>query len=153
MPARSRRGAHAGARHARRAASFAPAASDRKRTCCDAMRLGYAGVQMGTRFIASDECRVHPDYKRAIVNAREDDIVLTDKLSGVPCSIIRTPYVDRMGTRAGLLARWMLRGRRTKRLMRARVYGSIPLEASARRFERGELSSVLAGRQKRARNS
>lgn len=85
----------------------------------DAMRLGYAGVQMGTRFIASDECRVHPDYKRAIVNAREDDVVLTDKLSGVPCSIIRTPYVDRMGTRAGLLARWMLRGRRTKRLMRA----------------------------------
>jgi len=36
----------------------------------------------------------------------------------VPVAVIRTPYVERMGTRAGALARWMLRHRRTKHLMR-----------------------------------
>ena len=83
-----------------------------------ALRLGYAGVQMGTRFIATDECRVHPEYKRRIVAATEDDIVLTERVTGVPLAVIRTPYVVRVGTRAGPVARWMLRGRRTKYLMR-----------------------------------
>ena len=87
-----------------------------------ALGLGYAGVQMGTRFIATDECRVHPDYKRRIVEAGEDDIVLTERVTGVPLAVIRTPYVERVGTRAGPVARWMLRGRRTKYLMRT-VYG------------------------------
>ena len=31
-----------------------------------ALELGYAGVQMGTRFIATPECRAHDDYKRAV---------------------------------------------------------------------------------------
>lgn len=84
----------------------------------EALRLGYAGAQLGTRFIASVECSAHADYKQAIIDAGEDDIVLTDKLSGVPCSIIRTPYIERIGTRAGPLARLLLRGRRTKHWMR-----------------------------------
>ena len=87
-----------------------------------ALALGYDGVQMGTRFIATDECRVHPDYKRRIVEAGEDDIVLTERVTGVPLAVIRTPYVARVGTKAGRLARWMLRGRRTKYLMRS-IYG------------------------------
>jgi nitronate monooxygenase len=83
-----------------------------------ALRLGYAGVQMGTRFIATPECRVSAAYKQAIVEAGEDDIVLTERLTGVPLSVIATPFVRRLGVRAGPLARWMLRGRRTKRLAR-----------------------------------
>ena len=47
-----------------------------------------------------------------------DDIVLTERLTGVPVAVIDTPYVRRIGLRAGPLARWMLRGRRTKHLMR-----------------------------------
>jgi nitronate monooxygenase len=83
-----------------------------------ALRMGYAGVQLGTRFIATDECRAAAEYKQAIVNARESDIVLTERVTGVPLSVIRTPYVDRVGTRAGPLARWMLQHRRTKHFMR-----------------------------------
>ena len=83
-----------------------------------ALRLGYAGAQLGTRFIATVECRAHDDYKQAIVDAEEDDIVLTERVTGVPLAVIRTPYVERVGTRAGPLARWMLRGRRTKHFMR-----------------------------------
>jgi nitronate monooxygenase len=84
-----------------------------------ALRLGYAGAQLGTRFIATRECTAHPDYKRAIVAAHEDDIVLTERVTGVPLAVIRTPYVERVGTRAGPVARWLLRHRRTKHLMRA----------------------------------
>ncbi len=80
--------------------------------------MGYAGVQMGTRFIAATECSAHDDYKQAIVKAGEDDIVLTDLLSGVPCSVIRTPYVERVGTKAGPLARRLLRGKKTRHWMR-----------------------------------
>lgn len=82
------------------------------------LRLGYAAVQMGTRFLATAECSASDDYKRSIVEAHEDDIVLTERLTGVPVSVIRTPYIERTGTRAGPLARWMLKGRRTKHWMR-----------------------------------
>jgi nitronate monooxygenase len=83
-----------------------------------ALRLGYAGAQLGTRFIATTECTAHPDYKQAIVDASEDDIVLTERVTGVPLAVIRTPYVERVGTRAGPIARWLLRHRRTKHWMR-----------------------------------
>jgi nitronate monooxygenase len=83
-----------------------------------ALRIGYAGVQLGTRFIATDECRAAPEYKEAIVRAEEKDIVLTERVTGVPLSVIRTAYVDRVGTRTGPVARWMLRHRRTKHFMR-----------------------------------
>lgn len=84
----------------------------------DALRLGYAGVQMGTRFIASKECTSHADYKRAIVDAGAEDIVLTDKLSGVPVAVIKTPYIERVGTRAGPIARRMLRHPKLKHYVR-----------------------------------
>ncbi len=83
-----------------------------------AMQMGYAGVQLGTRFIASAECQAHDDYKRAIVDAKPEDIVLTDKISGVPVAVINTPYIQSIGTKAGPVQRWLLRGRKTKHWMR-----------------------------------
>jgi nitronate monooxygenase len=84
----------------------------------EAMQIGYLGVQMGTRFIASREAEVHADYKDAIIEAKATDIVLTEKISGVPVSVINTPYIQNMGLKAGWLARKMLQGRRTKHWMR-----------------------------------
>ncbi len=84
----------------------------------EALSLGYAGVQMGTRFIATEECLASRPYKQAILDAEEDDIVLTERLTGVPVAVIDTPYVQSLGLEAGPVARWMLRGRRTKHLMR-----------------------------------
>jgi nitronate monooxygenase len=83
-----------------------------------ALDIGYAGVQMGTRFIATAECSAHADYKQAIIDAGADDIVLTERLTGVPVAVIRNEYVQRIGTKAGPIARWMLRGRKTKHWMR-----------------------------------
>jgi NAD(P)H-dependent flavin oxidoreductase YrpB (nitropropane dioxygenase family) len=84
----------------------------------EALEMGYAGAQLGTRFIATPECRASQAYKAAIVRSCADDIVLTERLTGVPVAVIRTPYIERMGLRAGPLARRLLRGRRTKRYMR-----------------------------------
>jgi nitronate monooxygenase len=86
------------------------------------LEMGYAGAQLGTRFIASTECRASQVYKQAIVNAKEQDIVLSERISGVPVAVINTPYIRRTGLTAGPFARWMLRGRRTKKWMRS-FYG------------------------------
>ncbi len=83
-----------------------------------ALDMGYAAVQMGTRFIATQECRVHDDYKQAILGAGESDIVLTEKVTGVPLAVINTPYIEKMGTKSNWIARRLLRGHRTKHLMR-----------------------------------
>jgi nitronate monooxygenase len=84
----------------------------------DALDMGYAAAQLGTRFIATHECRAHDDYKRAILRAREEDIVLTEKISGVPVAVIRSPYVDSVGTKAGWLTRRMLRHPKAKHWVR-----------------------------------
>jgi nitronate monooxygenase len=83
-----------------------------------ALDMGYAAVQMGTRFIATTECTAPEEYKQAILAAGEKDIILTERLTGVPVSVIRTPYIERIGTRAGPFGRFMLRGRKTKHWMR-----------------------------------
>ena len=84
----------------------------------EVLSMGYAGAQLGTRFIASEECSAHDDYKQAVVRAQATDIVLTEKISGVPVSVISTPYIERTGTHAGPLASWLLRQPRTKHFMR-----------------------------------
>jgi nitronate monooxygenase len=102
-----------------------------------ALRLGYAATQVGTRFIATPECKAHERYKQAIVSADESDIVLTERLTGVPVAVIDTPYIQRIGTHAGWIARRMLRGRRTKHLMRT-AYALRSLWQLKRGLSRGD---------------
>lgn len=84
----------------------------------DALNIGYDGVQMGTRFIASAECKEKSDYKQAIVDATPEEIVLTERVTGIPLSVINTAYVQKLGTHAGPIARWLLKNRATKKWMR-----------------------------------
>ncbi|MBL4687256.1 MAG: nitronate monooxygenase [Nannocystaceae bacterium] len=85
----------------------------------DVLEQGYAAAQLGTRFIASEECLAHADYKGAILTAKEQDIVHTLRPSGVPVAVINTPHVQRTGTDAGWLGRRMLRHRRFKHWARS----------------------------------
>ncbi len=103
-----------------------------------ALALGYAGVQLGTRFIATPECSAHARYKAAIVAASEDDIVHTERLTGVPVAVIGTPYIRRLGLSAGPVARFMLRGRRTKKWMRS-LYAVRSVFALRRSNARGDI--------------
>jgi len=83
-----------------------------------ALKLGYAGVQMGTRFIASTECTASDSYKNAIIKAQAHDIVHSERITGIPVAIINTPYVQRTGLKCSAIARWMLKGSKTKHIMR-----------------------------------
>jgi nitronate monooxygenase len=83
-----------------------------------ALELGYVAVQIGTRLIATEECSSPDEYKRAIVDAGESDIVATTRITGVPVSVIRTPHVEQVGTEAGPIARRLLAHPRTKHWMR-----------------------------------
>ena len=82
------------------------------------LALGYAGVQLGTRFIATEECKAHDDYKRAIVRAKASDIVLTEKISGVPVAVIETEHIKKVGTKAGFVAKRLLRHPKAKHYVR-----------------------------------
>ncbi len=88
----------------------------------DDLALGYAAAQLGTRFIATTECKASDAYKQAIVNAKESDITLTERLTGVPVAVINNDYIRSLGTKAGPIARWMLKGHKTKHWMRT-IYG------------------------------
>jgi nitronate monooxygenase len=107
-----------------------------ERDFAEAMSLGYSGVQIGTRFIATRECSAHDDYKQAIVKSRQENIVLTERVTGIPLSVIETPHVKRVGTRASLLAKALLRHRRTKEWMRV-YYNLGALMAMKRSVSKG----------------
>lgn len=62
-----------------------------------ALALGADGVSVGTRFIASTEAGVDAAYKKAVVDATAEDIVMTTRVSGTPASVINTPYVRKLG--------------------------------------------------------
>ena len=83
-----------------------------------ALDIGYAACQLGTRFIASQECLASGVYKQAILQARESDIVLSERITGIPVSVINTDYIKRAGLKSGWLAKWMLSGNKTKHWMR-----------------------------------
>ncbi|MFM7017053.1 MAG: NAD(P)H-dependent flavin oxidoreductase [Bacteroidota bacterium] len=80
-----------------------------------AFSLGASGVSVGTRFITCDEASVSQEYKQAIIKAGIDDIVMTERLSGTPCSVINTDYVKQIGLKQNFLERWMNKNPTTKK--------------------------------------
>lgn len=86
------------------------------------MELGAAGVSMGSIFIATDEAGVSQDYKEACVNFGADDIVMTTKLSGTPCTVINTPYVQQVGTKQNWLERLLNKNKRLKKWVKALTF-------------------------------
>jgi nitronate monooxygenase len=83
-----------------------------------ALELGYAGCQLGTRFLATHEARVTESYKHAIVSASSEDIVWTNKLAGTNSSVIRTEQIEAGGLRVNRFVEWLLRNPYTKTLTR-----------------------------------
>lgn len=84
----------------------------------EALRMGYSGVQVGTRFIATKECTAHADYKKAIVNATPDDVILTKKITGVPVAVINTGYMKSRGGESSPIAKFFLGHPRLKHYTR-----------------------------------
>jgi nitronate monooxygenase len=78
----------------------------------EVMDWGAAGVSVGTIFIACTESDVSADYKQAMIDYGAKDIVRTNKLSGSPLTVINTPYVQDLGTKANFLE-WILNNNKT----------------------------------------
>lgn len=82
------------------------------------MDWGAAGASIGTIFIACEEADISPEYKQAMVTYGEKDIVLTTKLSGSALTVINTPYVQQLGTKANWLERLMHRNKKLKKYIK-----------------------------------
>ena len=63
------------------------------------LSYGAEGVSVGSPFIASVEAGVTEEYKQACVQYGAKDIVMTERISGTPCTVINTPYVQKIGTK------------------------------------------------------
>jgi nitronate monooxygenase len=84
-------------------------------TLLSAISAGASVGYSGTRFIASTEATVSKEYKDAIVNSNMEDIVLTERISGTPCTIINTEFAKKLGTEQNWFEKWMSRNPRTKK--------------------------------------
>ncbi len=60
------------------------------------IKAGASGVQMATRFVATDECDADMKFKQAYIDAQEQDVVIIKSPVGLPGRAIHTPLVDKM---------------------------------------------------------
>lgn len=60
--------------------------------------LGAEGVQVGTRFLASEECVIHPTYKELVVKAKDTDSVVTGRYTGHPCRNVKTKFSKKLAS-------------------------------------------------------
>lgn len=99
-----------------------------------ALALGASGVSIGTRYIASTEAGVSEEYKKAVVDAGMEDIVLTERLSGTPCAVINTPYAKKIGTHQSWIEKLLSNNSTTKKYfkMLVQVRGMKKLEAAVK---------------------
>lgn len=97
------------------------------------LALGACGVSVGSPFIASIESPVSPEYKQAIVDYGQKDIVRTTKLSGTPCTVINTPFVQKTGLQQNWLERVLARNKSIKKYVKMITYykGMKALEKAA----------------------
>jgi len=81
--------------------------------------LGYgaSGVSVGTAFIVAQECNVSEEYKQAIISASESDVVLTRRISGIPITVINTPYIKSLGSKPKWIERQLKNRKKTKRVI------------------------------------
>jgi enoyl-[acyl-carrier protein] reductase II len=59
------------------------------------MVLGAEGVQVGTRFVASEEASSHPDFKAAVIKSGEGDTQLSMKKL-VPVRLLKNPFFEKI---------------------------------------------------------
>lgn len=85
------------------------------RAMYSALAAGADLAYCGTRFIASVEAPVSDEYKNAILSSQMGDIVMTDRISGTPCTIINTDYAKKIGTKQNWFEKWMSSNPRTKK--------------------------------------
>lgn len=97
------------------------------------LALGSEGVSIGSPFIACNESPVSDEYKNAVVKYGAEDIVLTTKISGTPCTVINTPYVKKIGTEQNFLETLLSKNKKLRKYAKMLTYykGMKLVEAAA----------------------
>lgn len=93
------------------------------------LSYGASGVSVGSPFIASIEAGVTQEYKQACVDYGEKDIVMTERISGTPCTVINTPYVEKIGTKQTWLETVLNKNKKLKKWVKM-VRFSIGMKAA-----------------------
>lgn len=86
------------------------------------LALGCEGVSIGSPFIATQESPVSQEYKEAVVKYGAKDIVMTDKISGSPCTVINTPYVQKIGTEQNFVESFLNKNKHLKKYAKMLTY-------------------------------
>ncbi|AEA42205.1 NAD(P)H-dependent flavin oxidoreductase [Fluviicola taffensis] len=104
-----------------------------KKEMDELIAAGADGFSIGSIFIASNEAGVSKEYKQACVDYGEKDIIMTSKLSGTPCTVINTPYVQEIGTEQSWIERFLNKNKRLKKWVKALTFyrGMKSLEKAA----------------------
>jgi enoyl-[acyl-carrier protein] reductase II len=64
------------------------------KTFASVLVLGADGVQVGTRFMASSECQIHDNYKKAILDSTDEDVVVLARFTGHPIRAIKNKLAE-----------------------------------------------------------
>jgi nitronate monooxygenase len=91
------------------------------RALLSVLAAGASAGYCGTRFIASPEADVSKAYKDAILSSHMDDIVMTERISGTPCTIINTDYAKKIGLKQNFFERLLSNNPRTKKAFKMLV--------------------------------
>jgi nitronate monooxygenase len=86
------------------------------------LALGADGLSIGTPFIATKESGVSDDYKKACIDYSAEDIVVTTKLSGSRCTVINTPYVQKIGTDQNIVENLLNKNKQLKKYAKMLTY-------------------------------
>ncbi|MEG1778578.1 MAG: nitronate monooxygenase family protein [Oscillospiraceae bacterium] len=60
------------------------------------LSLGATAVQMGTRFVATEECDASPKFKQSYINCKKEDIVIMVSPVGMPGRSIKNEFIDKV---------------------------------------------------------
>lgn len=107
----------------------------------DMLSYGAAGVSVGSPFIASIEANVTEEYKQACVNYGADDIVVTERISGTPCTVINTPYVQKIGTKQTWLESVLNKNKKLKKWVKM-IRFSIGMKATQKAATKATYKTV-----------
>ncbi len=92
-----------------------------------AFMLGAEGVQIGTRFLASEEAQIHPTFKELVLKAKDTDSIVTGRYTGHPCRGVKTKFAKQLanGEKDGTLSPEEFENLTVGALRRAVVDGNV----------------------------
>ncbi|WP_243472226.1 NAD(P)H-dependent flavin oxidoreductase [Winogradskyella sp. MH6] len=105
------------------------------------LSYGAVGVSVGSPFIASEEASVTDEYKQACVDYGAKDIVMTERISGTPCTVINTPYVQKIGTKSTWIENLLNKNRKLKKWVKM-IRFSIGMKATEKAAKKATYKTV-----------